>query len=118
MALMSWSPRQLSPTSWDLHRASRLITRQDVLIGVKLRRRGESWFASRVMDISADGFRISTFATLELGTDVWIMLPGFEGRRAHVVWAGHHEVGCRFEAPLHDAIVDYIVRMSDPAARG
>lgn len=106
------------PFEPDLRQCSRLVSRQQVLIGVKLRRRGESWFASRVTDISRDGFRLATFVKLEPGMDVWIMLPGFEGRRAKVTWVGHHEAGCTFEAPLHDAILDYIIRMSDPAARG
>lgn len=106
------------PLERDLRNCSRLVARQRVLIGVKLRRRGESWFASRVTDISRDGFRLSTFVKLEPGMDVWIMLPGFEGRRAKVIWVGHHEAGCVFDVPLHDAILDYIIRMSDPAARG
>lgn len=111
-----YSPPQRSGP--DLRHCSRLVARQRVLIGVKLRRRGESWFASRVTDISREGFRLSTFVKLEPGMDVWIMLPGFEGRPAKVVWVGHHEAGCLFVSPLHEAILDYIVRMSDPAARG
>lgn len=96
---------------------SRLSARQRVLIGIKLRRRGESWFASLVTDLSREGCRIATFVKLEVGMDVWIMLPGFEGRRAKVLWLGHHEAGCLFEAPLHDAIFDHIIRMSDVDAR-
>jgi hypothetical protein len=99
------------------HHSSRLVARQDVLIGVKFRRRGESWFAARVTDISSEGFRLSSFARLDAGMAVWIMLPGFEGRGARVIWVGDHEVGCVFDTPLHPAILDYIVRMSDPAAR-
>jgi hypothetical protein len=95
-----------------------LVARQRVLIGVKLRRRGESWFTSRVTDISPEGFRLSTFVKLEPGMPVWIMLPGFEGRKATVSWVGHHEAGCAFDTPLHPAILDYIIRMSDPTARG
>jgi hypothetical protein len=98
--------------------SSRLISRQRVLIGVKLRRKGESWFTCRVTDLSANGFRLSSFVKLTVDMPVWIMLPGFEGRRAHVLWVGHHEAGCAFETPLHPAILDYIIRMSDPTARG
>lgn len=94
------------------------MERQTVLIGVKLRRRGESWFASRITDISREAFRLSTYVRLEPGMPIWIMLPGFEGRRATVERVGEHEADCRFDTPLHPAILDYIVRMSDPAARG
>ena len=106
------------PSADAAHHISRLVSRQRVLIGVKLRRRGESWFASRVTDISQEGFRLSTFVKLAPGIQVWIMLPGFEGRRATVTWVGFHEAGCAFDVPLHPAILDYIIRMSDPKARG
>jgi hypothetical protein len=100
------------------HHSSRLLDRQMVLIGVKLRRRGESWFASRVTDISREGFHLSTYVRLEPGMAIWIMLPGFEGRRATVLTVGDHEADCSFDTPLHPAILDYIIRMSDPDARG
>lgn len=100
------------------HHSSRLLARQTVLIGVKLRRRGESWFASRVTSLSREGFRLATYVRLEPGLPIWIMLPGFEGRRATVLSVGEHEADCSFDTPLHPAIFDYIMRMSDPAARG
>jgi len=107
MSSRSSGPERLRPET--THHASRLISRQRVLIGVKLRRRGESWFTSRVTDISPEGFRLATFVKLTPGMNVWIMLPGFEGRKA---------TGCTFDAPLHPAIFDYIIRTSDPASRG
>src|ERR1044072_7769808 len=100
-----------------VHHGSRLISRQRVLIGVKLRRRGESWFGSRVTDITQEGFRLATFVKLTQGMAVWIMLPGLEGRKATVSWVGYHEAGCTFETPLHPAILDYILRTSDPKMR-
>lgn len=107
------------PFAVTAHHPSRLLGRQSVLIGVRLRRRGESWFASRVVSISREGFRLSTYVRLEEGMAIWIMLPGFEGRRATVLTVGdEHEVDCGFDTPLHPAILDYIIRMSDPDARG
>jgi hypothetical protein len=44
------------------------------------------------------------------GMEIWIMLPGFEGRKAAVLWSQDHEAGCAFEKPLHPAILDHIVR--------
>lgn len=89
---------------------TRTDTRSNVLIGVKLRRAGENWFNSRVSDLSQTGFRVQSFAKLAQGTDLWIMLPGFEGRLATVMWARNHEAGCNFERPLHPAIFDHIIR--------
>jgi hypothetical protein len=92
--------------------------RQRVLIGVKFRRKGESWFRSKVTDISPAGFRLLSFVKLKVGMDVWVMFPGFEGRRARVIWTANHEAGCMFETLLHPAIFDHIVRMSDADSRG
>lgn len=99
------------------HHCSRLVERQEVLIGIKMRRRGEAWFAARVTDISVEGCRLSTTARLESGMTIWVMFPGFEGRPATIIWTGRNVAGCRFAAPLHPAILDYILRMSDPGAR-
>ena len=88
----------------------RIKDRQNVLIGVKLRRPGESWFSSRITDLSVSGFRLQSFVKLSPGMEIWIMLPGFEGRNSTVLWSRAHESGCAFENPLHPAIFDHIVR--------
>jgi len=96
----------------------RLHERQTVLIGVRVRRKGESWFKSRITDMSLEGFRLMSFVKLQIGMDLWVMFSGFEGRKASVVWIADHEVGCAFENPLHPAIFDYIIRTSDLHGRG
>jgi len=83
-----------------------------VLIGVRVRRKGESWFKSRVTGMSLDGFRLLSFVKLQVGMELWVMFPGFEGRRARVLWVADHEAGCVFENPLHPAIFDHIIRTS------
>ncbi len=90
----------------------RPMDRQNVLIGVKLRRPGETWFTSRISDLSLGGFRLQSFVKLLPGMDLWIMLPGFAGRQAKVLWARNHEAGCTFERPLHPAIFEHVVRIS------
>ncbi|WP_336958658.1 PilZ domain-containing protein [Sphingobium aquiterrae] len=94
----------------------RELDRHDVLIGVKLRRAGETWFSSRIADLSLSGFRLQSFVKLEQDMELWIMLPGFEGRRATVLWARNHEAGCVFERPLHPAIFDHIIRTARNSA--
>jgi hypothetical protein len=78
---------------------SRLAERRHVQVPVKVRRPGENWFKSQVADLSVTGFRLQSFMKLAAGDTLWIMLPGFEGRRA-------------YERPLHPAILDHIVRIS------
>ncbi len=98
--------------------AQRRVERHSVLIGVKVRRPGETWFASRIADLSISGFRLDSFMQLSAGADLWVMLPGFEGRRARVLWTRGHESGCVFERPLHPAILDHIVRQQEQSAAG
>ena len=95
----------------DFIRRIRTTDRRTVQIGVKVRRPGETWFSSTIADVSVTGFRLQSFMKLTSGSDLWIMLPGFEGRRAHVLWTRAHEAGCTFERPLHPAILDHIVRL-------
>lgn len=89
----------------------RSTDRHNVLIGVRLRRPGETWFTSRIADLSVGGFRLQSFIKLVPGMELWIMLPGFEGRKAQVTWAKGHEAGCAFESPLHPAILDHILKV-------
>jgi hypothetical protein len=96
----------------EYDRKARMAERRAVLVDVKVRRPGESWFKSRIADLSITGFRVQSFMKLTVGHDVWIMLPGFEGRRATVLWTRGHEAGCAFERPLHPAILDHIVKIS------
>ncbi len=87
-------------------------TRRRVAIDVKLRRAGEGWFNSRITDLSESGFCIDSFVTLERETPLWIMFPGFEGRRAKVVWVQGHSAGCVFDTPLYPAVLDHIISKS------
>ena len=96
----------------DTRLAGRLNDRHNVLIGVKLRRPGETWFTSRVTDLSVTGFRLQSFVKLSTGMELWVMLPGFEGRKSRVLWSRGHEAGCAFDRPLHQAIFEHIVRMT------
>jgi hypothetical protein len=96
---------------------NRRYTRETVLIGVKFRRKGESWFRTKVTDLSPAGFRLLSFVKLRVGMEVWVMFPGFDGRKARVIWVADHEAGCMFESQLHPAIYDHILRTSAQTPR-
>lgn len=98
-------------------RDARRHSRSGALIGVKFRRKGEAWFRTKVTDLSPAGFRLLSFVKLRVGMEVWVMFPGFDGRKARVIWVANHEAGCTFESPLHPAIYDHILRTSDPIIR-
>ncbi|MCE7798753.1 PilZ domain-containing protein [Sphingobium sufflavum] len=132
---MTRTSHQSAPlASGSLHHSSRLLARQAVLVGVYLScprpvglngaqvagRQEEDavWHASSVTDMSRVGCGLRGAGTLLPGMAIRIMFPGFEGRPATVMWAREGAAGCAFATPLPAAILDYILRMSDPAARG
>lgn len=77
--------------------------------GAGLRQRGASGVSVTVMDLSTDGFRVSTHLALDAGTHVWLRLPSLEPIHAVVKWSRGHEVGCAFDQPLHPAVLDMLV---------
>lgn len=97
-------------------RRQRGAPRAHVQIAVKVRRPGETWFSSRIADLSISGFRLQSFMKLTVDNELWVMLPGFEGRRARVLWTRAHEAGCAFERPLHPAILDHVVKLAATGA--
>src|SRR3546814_14382734 len=66
-------------------RQERLNTRCNLLMDVKLRRQGGNWFNARLSNLSLTGFRVQPFARLDLDSTIWVMLPGFDGRRAKII---------------------------------
>ena len=90
----------------------RVSKRMPVTLGAGLRQRGASGVTIQVVDLSTHGFRATTHLQLEVGTDVWLRLPGLESCHATVAWSKGNLIGCAFERPLHPAVFDMIVRKS------
>jgi hypothetical protein len=74
-----------------------------------LRQRGGSGVTVQIMDLSTHGFRIETHLDLHVGADVWLRLPGLESSHAKVAWVNGYIAGCKFERPLHPAVLDMVV---------
>ena len=83
--------------------------RVNVEMGAALRQRGAAGVSVQIMDLSVDGFRVTTHLDLFQGADVWLRLGGLEACHATVVWVSGHLVGCRFTRPLHPAVLDMVV---------
>lgn len=64
---------------------------------------GRSAHPVQVLDLSAQGFRLSVQHEVEEGSSLLIKLPGTEALRARIVWARDGQVGCEFEEDLHPA---------------
>jgi hypothetical protein len=56
----------------------------------------------RIVDLSRNGARLTTYTPLESGSTIWLRLPGMEQRAATVVWIRELTAGCTFHAPLDD----------------
>ena len=88
----------------------RKAERTSVEMGAGLRQRGASGVTVRILDLSTHGFRASTHLDLQIGSDVWLKLPGLEAMHAKVAWTSAHYIGCSFDRPLHPAVLQMVVR--------
>ncbi len=77
-----------------------------------LRQRGASAVSVQILDLSTHGFRIDTHLSLEVGTQIWLRLPGLEATPALVAWVDGHCAGCAFDRPLHPAVLSMIIARS------
>jgi hypothetical protein len=102
----------ISPDSGEEALQSRASERVAIELGAGLRQRGASGVSVLVTDLSIHGFRASTHLALQNGADVWLRLPGLEPCHATVAWSKGQYIGCKFERPLHPAVLDMIVRKS------
>lgn len=84
---------------------------------VSVRKTGQSKVATKLLDLSVSGFRIDLDG-LPVGMIVWLKLPQIESQMARVVWSTTRETGCRFDVPLHAAVVCTALRAigADPQA--
>lgn len=80
----------------DRRRASRFA----VAIEAKVRPLGEEGAEARILNISATGFMAATSEAYEVGSRVWLMLPGRERASALVKWIAGDKIGAEFAAPV------------------
>src|SRR3954466_73963 len=92
----------------------RVSERVPIEVSAGLRQRGAAGVSVQVMDLSTHGFRAATPLELAEGAAVWRRLPGLEPCPAVVAWAKGAYIGCRFERPLHPAVLDMIIRKTSP----
>lgn len=94
----------------------RRALRKPVRIQATLRRQGESKFNANVADLSESGFRVESHYLIPVGAQVWLTLPGLAAIPATVAWSSGHSLGCRFDTPLHPAVLDRVIAAAKVAA--
>ena len=78
----------------------RRFTRTPVELDAKMRELGASGVEAKVLNISERGFMAASEARFEVGSRVWLMLPGKERANAVVKWTAGDKIGAEFAQPL------------------
>ena len=78
-----------------------------VAIEGKMRELGASGVEAKVLNLSERGFMAVAEGRFEVGSRVWLMLPGRERANAVVKWTAGDKIGAEFAEPLPlDEIAD------------
>ncbi len=80
----------------DRRRAPRL----PVEIEAKMRELGTNGVEARVLNLSERGFMAESDGRFEVGSRVWLMLPGRERANAVVKWTAGDKLGAEFAEPI------------------
>ena len=74
--------------------------RVPVELDVTMRELGESGVEARVLNISESGFMAESEGRFEVGSRVWLILPGRDRASALVKWTAGDKLGAEFAEPL------------------
>lgn len=74
--------------------------RLPVQIEATVRELGETGVEARVLNISETGFMAVADVEFEVGTRVWLILPGRERASAVVKWTAGEKLGAEFAEPI------------------
>ncbi len=88
--------------------------RASVAITCQLRVDSTGWRPASLVDLSTEGFRIAWLPKCGIGRKLWIRLPGYEAMQATVRWRDNRGVGCQFDRPLHQSVIDHLCRSGRP----
>jgi hypothetical protein len=80
----------------DRRRSSRL----PVELEARMRELGASGVEARVLNISERGFMAVADGRFEVGSRVWLMLPGRDRANAVIKWTVGDKIGAEFAEPI------------------
>ena len=78
----------------------RRMTRRPVDLGARVRELGTEGFEAKVLNISETGFMAEADGEFEVGTRIWLILPGRERANALVRWTAGKKLGAEFSEPI------------------
>ena len=78
----------------------RRSSRHSVEVEARMRELGETGIDARIINISESGFMAESDGSFEVGSRVWLMLPGRERANAVVKWTAGDKLGAEFAEPI------------------
>lgn len=78
----------------------RRYPRLPVEVEAKMRELGATGVEAKILNISERGFMAASDARFEVGSRVWLMLPGRERANAVVKWIAGDKMGAEFAEPI------------------
>jgi len=78
----------------------RRTSRHPVGIAARVRELGAEGFEAKVLNISETGFMAEADGEFEVGTRIWLILPGRERANALVRWIAGNRIGAEFAEPI------------------
>jgi hypothetical protein len=78
----------------------RQVSRQSVELEARMRELGASGVEAKVLNISERGFMAVANGRFEVGSRVWLMLPGRDRANAVVKWTVGDKIGAEFAEPV------------------
>ena len=78
----------------------RRLSRVPVELEAKMRELGASGVEAKVLNISERGFMAVADGYFEVGSRVWLMLPGRDRANAVVKWTAGDKLGAEFAEPI------------------
>jgi hypothetical protein len=81
-------------------RDRRRFSRVPVELDAKVRELGASGVEARVLNISESGFMATAEGHFEVGSRVWLILPGRDRANAVVKWTAGDKLGAEFAEPI------------------
>ena len=78
----------------------RSSSRLPVELEARMRELGASGVEARVLNISERGFMAVADGRFEVGSRVWLMLPGRDRANAVIKWTAGDKIGAEFAEPI------------------
>jgi hypothetical protein len=90
------APDPQAPNPQDRRQSPRIAVELDVTV----RELGASGVEARVLNLSEHGFMAESDGRFEVGSRVWLMLPGRDRANAIIKWTAGDRLGAQFAEPI------------------